>query len=48
MLKHVVPMNEDDILSNHMDNDTMEKLSRGLLFMLGDACVHIEGSYSPL
>jgi hypothetical protein len=35
MVRPGVPMNEDDILSNHINIDIMEKSRRGILFRGG-------------
>jgi hypothetical protein len=53
MVKLGFPMNEDDILPNHTDTDTMEKSSRGIPFRGGQemhvstlkALIHL---YNPL
>jgi len=35
MVRPSVPLNEDDIFPNHIDTNTMEKLSRGIPFRGG-------------
>jgi hypothetical protein len=48
MVRHGLPMSEDDIMPNHTDIDIVEKLSKGIPFRGSQKMrVHIEGFYSP-
>jgi hypothetical protein len=50
MVRPNVLMNEDDILPNQTNTNTMERVEQRYTIQRRsrDACVHIEGSYSPL
>lgn len=56
MVRPGVPMNEDDILSNHINIDIMEKSRRGIIFRGGQemhvstlrAFIHLCGTPSSL